>query len=165
MNFHCFCLHFSVLLLLFFGFPIFFSPTVNIIQNLVCTGIDSPGYQMPKNSLFLLFLLLLVIVVCILLSKGVPPIYGKLVLLAVYLPNPLICFLKEIKNRISPVIIENCHPFSPDHLVLTGKQPICIIEHPFSFSFSVRRDSSLFITRTLMKLLKNEFQRVPKESF
>lgn len=90
---------------------------------------------MPKNSLFLLFLLLLVILICILLSKGVPPLYGKLVLLAVYLPNPLICFLMGIKNRISPVITENCHSFGPDHLVLTGKQSICITEHPSSFFF------------------------------
>lgn len=69
---------------------------------------------MPKNSLFLVILVLLVIRVCIWLSKDAPPLYGKLTLLAVYLPNPLICFLTGFKNRITPVIVENCHSFSPD---------------------------------------------------
>lgn len=62
---------------------IFFSLTVNIIQNLFCVGVESSRYQMPKNSFFFQLLFLLVILVFILLSKSVPPLYHKLVLLAV----------------------------------------------------------------------------------
>lgn len=129
-----------------FQFTVFFSLTLNIIQNLFCIGGASLRYQMRKNSLFFSLLFLPVLFVCICLQKESYPLWRTCTISCLSLPNPQVSVLVGIKNRFLLISLKIVSLLALTILFSQENKLFVLLNILPHFSFSVRINSSRFIT-------------------